>query len=210
MSAYIQQSSVFSGRQFVMMVTIALHAALISALMAMKISTVISNPQPVLQWPDIKPDPQPPEPVAPRPDVRLRDWQDYQPQVPRPDVSFPPDDPPATPETSGSVEPIGTSPAQGAPIPATGLQFRAVRPADDYYPAAAIRDNEQGAAIVHVCVGADGRLAAAPVIANSSGSRRLDGAAVTWAREALQFTAATSGGVAVAACKDFRVNFTLH
>jgi hypothetical protein len=38
----------------------------------------------------------------------------------------------------------------------------------------------------------------------------LDGAAVKWAREALQFTPATHAGAAVAACKDFRVNFTLH
>jgi hypothetical protein len=49
-----------------------------------------------------------------------------------------------------------------------------------------------------------------PTIENSSGSARLDGAAVTWAREALRFTPATRSGSPVSACKGFRVNFTLH
>jgi hypothetical protein len=65
-------------------------------------------------------------------------------------------------------------------------------------------------AIVRVCADASGAQSAAPQVIKSSRSRLLDGAAVTWAREALQFTPATHAGAAVAACKEFRVNFTLH
>jgi TonB family protein len=95
-------------------------------------------------------------------------------------------------------------------IAPTALQFRAVRPSDDYYPSEAMTLGEEGIAIVKVCVGPTGRIDGKPTIDKSAGSPRLDRAAVAWAREALRFTPATENGVAVAACKGFRVNFTLH
>jgi protein TonB len=85
-----------------------------------------------------------------------------------------------------------------------------VRSADDYYPAASLRLQESGTAIVQVCVAPSGRLEGAPAIQQSSGSPRLDAAALKWAREALRFTPATRGGVPISACKGFRVNFKLH
>jgi TonB family protein len=95
-------------------------------------------------------------------------------------------------------------------IPPTPLQFRAVRPADDYYPSASQSMQEEGLAIVRVCVTPAGKLDGKPVIESTSGSARLDAAALTWAREALRFTPATERGVPVAACKGFRVNFKLR
>jgi len=69
---------------------------------------------------------------------------------------------------------------------------------------------EEGAAIVRVCVGADGALEGIPQVSDSSGHSRLDAAAVAWAREALTFTPATENGRRVASCKGFRVRFTLR
>ncbi len=95
-------------------------------------------------------------------------------------------------------------------IPSTALQYRAVRSADDYYPSQSLSLQEEGAAIVRVCVSPAGRLDGKPVIETTSGSPRLDAAALMWAREALRFTPATQGGIPVAACKGFRVVFNLH
>ena len=96
-------------------------------------------------------------------------------------------------------------------VPApTELRFEAIRPTDDYYPSTSLRLQEEGIAVVRVCVGPDGKLAGTPTIESGSGSRRLDNAAVTWAREALRFTPATREGRPVSACKGFRVRFSLR
>ena len=70
--------------------------------------------------------------------------------------------------------------------------------------------NQVGAVIVRTCVDASGHLSAMPQVVTPSSSPLLDTAAVKWAGEALRFTPARRGGVAVASCKEFRVNFKLH
>jgi TonB family protein len=94
--------------------------------------------------------------------------------------------------------------------PDTPLRYQAVRPSDDYYPPQAIRRAAEGAAIVRACVDAAGRLSGTPTVVRSSRESLLDVAAIKWASEALRFQPATQGGVAIAACKEFRVSFTLH
>jgi protein TonB len=117
----------------------------------------------------------------------------------------------APPETaSGSGTGTGTGTAIAPAVRITALQYRAVRPADDYYPPQSLRLEEEGTAIVQVCVAPSGKLEGAPVIQESSGSPRLDEGALKWAREALRFTPATRDGVPVSACKGFRVNFRVH
>jgi TonB family protein len=85
-----------------------------------------------------------------------------------------------------------------------------VRSPDDYYPATSIQLQEEGVTVVNVCVGPAGRLEGAPTVRSSSGSRRLDAAALKWAGEALVFTPATRNGAAVSACREYRVRFTLR
>lgn len=95
-------------------------------------------------------------------------------------------------------------------IQPTPLSYRPRKPTDDYYPAISIRMGEEGAATVRVCVDAKGALQGMPSVTDSSGHARLDTAATAWAREALVFTPATENGAPVAACKGFRVRFTLR
>jgi TonB family protein len=78
----------------------------------------------------------------------------------------------------------------------------------DYYPDASRRLGEQGAAAVQVCVDAKGRLTSEPTIAQSSGSARLDGGALTlaWAGSG-HYRATTEDGRAVSSCFPFRIRF---
>ena len=88
----------------------------------------------------------------------------------------------------------------GAGFPSTG----------DYYPDAARRMGETGAATVQVCVDRAGRLTADPVIAQSSGSARLDEGARKLARAGSgHYRATTEEGRPVNDCYGFRIRFDL-
>jgi TonB family protein len=95
------------------------------------------------------------------------------------------------------------------PVVSTPLSFRERRAPREFYPAASLRMGEEGIAAIRVCVDAAGRVQGVPAVTSGSGHARLDAAAVTWARESLQFRAATENGVPVASCKAFRVTFTI-
>jgi TonB family protein len=213
-----QQAGQLHGRQMVMLVTIALHAVVIAGMMMMRVMPELRppdrhllpidnvvEPPPVekpqqLQVPDpILTTPFTPPPIAIRPvDIPL-DISDNAVVLP--------------PQNTGPVAAVATDGPGTATIPdipSTPLQFRAVRPADDYYPSASQSMQEEGLAIVRVCVTPAGRLDGKPVIETTSGSPRLDAAALTWAREALRFTPATQRGVPIGSCKGFRVNFKLR
>jgi len=213
MSAQVQQASILSGRQLILAVTIAPHAAAISGLLAWRIAEgVINLPVgiPIVVKPE-EPRPLPEErktkPVIQKfytelsqrqPDIPIEEErQVFLPQVINAGGK--------QGETEGNEQHEVTAP----PPADTALRYRATRPSDDYYPPQAIRLGQEGVTIVRVCVDAAGA-PATPQVISSSRSRLLDGAAVNWARDALQFTPATHAGAAVAACKDFRVNFTLH
>ncbi len=212
-----QQTGLLSGRQMTMLVTVGLHALVIAALMAMRVSLDAKVPDflaPIDLPSEDRTVVQKPQPLT----VNDRDLQPSITQVPivALDVIIPPE----TSSEVASLSPADSSPVPAdaagpgsagiAQIPSTALQYRAVRPADDYYPSQSLSLQEEGTAIVRVCVAPSGKLDGKPVIDSSSGSARLDTAALTWAREALRFTPATQGGVPVGACKGFRVNFTLH
>lgn len=218
-SPMLQQASLLSGRHSVMLVIIALHGLFISLLMAVRIVPDAPQPPP----PPLIGHIDPPELVTPPPPEELiveiqqptltKLIPDFDVVIPE-EISVPV---PASDSPSVPVEPRVRTvdpPVRGvtvAPaVPPTALQYRVVRPARDYYPLASITLQEEGIAIVQVCVGPSGQLNRDPVIQQSSGSKRLDAAALKWAREALQFTPATRDGAAVAACKGFRVNFTLR
>jgi periplasmic protein TonB len=213
-SAHIQLAGVSPGRRStIMFFNIALNALVIAGFMAIPISQIDREPvADRITVVDVPVDPQPVKPavekdplerlpitslVAPEPVVRVAE-EESEPLRVLPEVPG-----------LGNGE-TGVQTVLPPITPDTALRHEIVRSTDDYYPAQSIRTEEQGAAIVEVCVGADGRISSNPTVARSSGYRRLDGAAVVWAREALRFQPATREGVAVPACKSFRVNFTLH
>lgn len=212
-SASMHQASVLNGRQMVMVVVIGLHALVFSALMAMKIVVerdTVPDVQPLTPLAKIEPLPQQAPPDL-RPDAMPRFSA---PDIPLPRAQFPeetliervPDVIP--PVVSGGD--MATVPPDPVVVAPTALSYRATRSPNEYYPASSLRMQEEGAAIVRVCVGAAGQIEGKPQIERSSGSRSLDVAALAWVREAVQFTPATRNGEAVTACKGFRVNFTLR
>lgn len=212
----IHQASVLTGRQMVLVAVIGLHALVIAALMTVRI--VVDRPDPLAAFKPISATPMEPPPPEPRPLLQteqvVQRWT--VPDVPRPAITQeeyrwvqPDAGPVATPATDVVVPTISDG-AGTAVVPATELRYRATQSPDDFYPTTSIQLQEEGTSVVRVCVAPSGRLEGAPVIERSSGSRRLDLAAMQWAREALEFTPATRNGAAVAACKGFRVNFKLR
>jgi len=116
-------------------------------------------------------------------------------------------DPPAPPQPPGT---IGNSPpreivrAQGG----TGTTFPH---AGDYYPDASRRSEEQGAAVLRVCVDAAGRLTSDPVSTESSGSGRLDAAAIKLAKAGTgHYRPTTQDGRPVADCYPIKIRFQLR
>lgn len=215
MNTQVQQASILSGRQLVFAATIALHAAAIAALMAWRIAEVMQQPLDPIQLTDPIPDPDPP-PARPSDPVNRPIFKNFDvPPLPeRTDLRIADDTKIDAVRTTDEVVPPGGTGAgdveRVAPPADTPLRYRATRSPDDYYPPQAIRLEQEGVAVVQVCTDASGALSASPQVTKSSRSRLLDAAAITWAREALQFTPATRAGAAVAACKEFRVNFMLH
>jgi protein TonB len=120
-----------------------------------------------------------------------------------------------------SIEPpivIGT-PDPGTPAtidpppvlgPTTGARFdkRYAGAAQPPYPPAARRLGEEGTVVVHVRIGRDGRVLAS-TLAQSSGSPRLDAAALAHALARWRFTPALKDGMAVEEERDISVRFEL-
>jgi TonB family protein len=81
---------------------------------------------------------------------------------------------------------------------------------ENYYPPAARRLGEAGAAAVRVCVDPNGKLTADPTIVRSSGIARLDRGALRLARAGSgHYRPSTENGRPVAACYAFRIRFRL-
>lgn len=98
--------------------------------------------------------------------------------------------------------------AQSTTAAGTPIRFISAPDLSAYYPAASRRIGEQGRAVVRVCVSAGGAIDSAE-IASSTGSARLDEAALAFTR-AVRFQPAVSNGAPVSACMSFAVKFELH
>jgi TonB family protein len=113
-------------------------------------------------------------------------------------VTEPPLVPPVPPQHP-PVARVAGGPGKGFPTTA------------DYYPDASRRISETGAANVQVCVDPQGRLSGDPVLARSSGSHRLDEAALTLARAGSgHYRPSTEDGQAVSSCYAYRIRFELN
>lgn len=210
----IQQAGILTGRQMVLAGVVGLHALVIGALMTMKIA--IDGPAPLPAFKPVTATPVEPLPPEARPELKpeLTSSRIIIPSVLPPIITeeyqWVPPVAGTVIDTTGDVIVPATEPAGTSEVPATELQYRATRSPDEFYPSTSVQLQEEGVAVVRVCVAPTGRIDGAPVIERSSGYRRLDAAALQWAREALAFTPATRNGTAVAACKGFRVNFNLR
>jgi periplasmic protein TonB len=115
-------------------------------------------------------------------------------------------EPPLPPEPPQLDDTVPAKPLTHTGGPAAGFPNT-----DDYYPLAAKRMGEQGVSAIQVCVDAHGRLTADPTLATSSGSARLDGAALQLARAGSgHYRPTTEDGRPVSACYAFRIRFALR
>jgi protein TonB len=101
------------------------------------------------------------------------------------------------------VKPIAPPP----PAPIVPVKVTYAPDPADYYPAQSRRNNEEGRAMVHICVDERGRVATA-AIDGSSGHALLDDAAVKLAK-LYRFKPATQGGKPVQQCTGLPVKFVL-
>jgi TonB family protein len=135
---------------------------------------------------------------VPRPDTHL----DYEPD---PDVDLTteiPKEPSQTPPPQSApahvIQQVQGGPGEGFPHP------------DDYYPERSRLVDEQGTATVNVCVDARGRLTSDPTTLQTTGSPRLDAAALKLARAGSgHYRASTQDGRPVDSCYPFRIRFQL-
>jgi TonB family protein len=195
-----------SRRAVALLLIACVHTALIYALVIGVRATVPEAPPAITG--EVLPEPRPPiEPPA-LPRSRLVPSRTI--DVPTPEIPIdiprdagaaetrnaPPRDPPAPPRT---VNRVAGGPGKGFPD------------TTDYYPPAARRLAETGAAAVRVCVDAEGRLTTHPTIARSSGSVRLDDGALKLAQAGSgHYRPTTEEGRPVDSCYVFRIRFELR
>ncbi len=211
----------FTRRSATLVMVVALHVALIYALMHGLAAGVVPHLPSTMQtrWLD---QPQrrdlPPPPPPPVVDRRHAppNWPDL---PPPPRVPDEPDGSAATPRDGEPTGASGAASASGgdasAPKHVTvrveGGPGRGFPNPDDYYPPLAKAMDEQGAATVRVCVDAKGRLTAEPTVIAGTNSRRLDAGALQLARAGSgHYQPTLEDGVPVASCYAFRVRFRLR
>ena len=206
MTVYVHDSLFMTRRGVVLLVIIGLHVFIAWALatgLARRALEVIAPPIQTDIVEEVKTQKEPPPPPPP-------EFQKPPVEVPPPDVTI--DLPVEAPATSAITAVAATPHAPAPPVhvgtrkpPTVAKNFPA---SEEYYPAASKRLNEEGAPTVHVCVAASGKLSAAPTIAQSSGSSRLDDGALNLAK-AGRYVAGSEDGKAIDACFDFRIKFQM-
>jgi periplasmic protein TonB len=212
-SLIVEPPSFFSSRAVTFGLVLSLHAAVFAGLMMAR--TQFSKPaEPAALQPRVIDRPLPP--VKSPPVETRRSFFDKFTVIPKlPPVELPPEptvpkivsDPPVPPQPPGTT---GTSPSREIVRVQGGVGPAFPHPGD-YYPDASRRAEEQGAAVLRVCVDAAGRLIADPVGTESSGSGRLDAAAIKLARAGSgHYRPTTEDGRPVTACYPIKIRFELR
>ncbi len=205
MSAYYPQQSqgLFSKRAIVFIAIIAFHALIIYAFAtglanngARIINTILQTN--IIQTQKVQELPPPP------PHVDLKMPPPVSVVAPEVTINIP-----VAPPVIHTPPPVKVAPApiHVAPVPKIQPRPTFVPDVNDYYPDASRRNNEEGRALVNVCVDPRGRVATVKV-ASSSGHPMLDDAALKVAK-AFRFKPATQGGKPVEDCVSLPVKFVL-
>jgi periplasmic protein TonB len=206
MSAYVQDTQYFTRRTAVLAAIIALHVAIIWALATGLAQRAIQMVAPPIQTQIVQQTKQQAKPPPPPPPQ----LQQQQVQVPPPVIQI--NVPQAAQTHAITIVKRVVRAAPAAPVRVTPLQAIAsdFPSTDSYYPDASRRLGEQGTALVYMCIGAGGRVVGDPRIARSSGSSRLDGAALRYARATSgHFRPETRNGEAVTVCTNLPIKFQL-
>ena len=202
----------FSLRSATLFLIAGLHFALFYGMITTLSHTRAPKTPPNLQNTVVKPVP---VVTSPSQGTVVKDWTI---NVPKPDTETPPlppiqsdvraeyEDTPVVHESPGSppetpvhvVSHVAGGPAAGFPETA------------EFYPSHSIYLREEGISAVQVCVDKRGRLTSEPITVTSSGSARLDEAALRLARAGSgHYRAATDDGQPVNSCYPFGVRFQL-
>jgi TonB family protein len=206
----VQPPRFISPRAVTFGLVVSVHAALFYGLMLAR--TQLFKPvEPAPLQPRMIDLPQP-KVLPPRPGIDLQ--VHTQPRLP-PITDLTP------PELKTPVEALLRDPPQPPAIPAEIVPRRDVihvqggtgagfpHP-DEYYPDASIRRDEEGAATLLVCVDAAGRLTADPVTLETSGSDRLNTAAIRLAKAGSgHYRPSTDDGRPVNSCYPVKIRFQL-
>ena len=206
MSAYVQDTNYFTRRTAVFAAIVALHIGIIWALATGLATRAIQMVAPPIQTQIVQQTKQQLKPPPPPP-PQLKQQQV---QVPPPVIQI---NVPQESQTHAITIVKRVVRAAPAPAPAhiTPLSVRgALPPTDEYYPDASRRLGEQGTTMIHLCIGAGGRLVGQPSIVRSSGSARLDQAAIRYANATSgHFNPETNNGRPVTVCTQLPIKFQL-
>ena len=179
MSAYVHNTQFFTRRTAVLAAIIVLHILIFWALEAGLASRVVQLVAPPIKTTIVRqvrkhlPPPPPPPPQLVQQQV----------QVPPPMIQIN-----VPPQAASHAITVTHHVVRAAPPPPAVVHYTPLSPSSDfpatqdYYPQSSQRLGEQGTAVVEVCVGPNGRLSAQPRVITSSGSPRLDRAALRYAR----------------------------
>jgi protein TonB len=207
MAAYARyDTAFFSRRAIIFIAVIIFHIILFYVFQSGLATRIMKAVEPPLETTIVADEqkhnlpPPPPPPKMERPPV----------EVPPPDVVINlPAESTSTAITQVTSRPVAP-PAPRAPDVRTRAQLdqRHSPSTDDYYPPASRRMSETGSTTVNVCLDEGGKQTGTPTVGKSSGSSRLDEAAVSWASHA-RFVLGTLNGKPIADCTAFRVTFKL-
>jgi protein TonB len=209
MAAYARHdTSFFSQRAMFLIAIIIIHIGLIYLFESGLATRIMHMAEPPLQTTiaqDVKQrdtPPPPPPPKMERPQV----------EIPPPDVTInipvESNTTAITNTTTKHVEAPPPAPPRAAVVTQASLDIKHSPSTDDYYPPTSIRMNETGSAVIKLCAAADGSVAGTPTLEKSSGSSRLDEAAIKWGIH-VRMKPATSDGKPIGGCVPLKVSFIL-
>jgi protein TonB len=213
-AALIQPPRFLSSRAVTFGLVLCLHAAVFYGLILAGMHTPLFKPADPAPLKPRMIDVPPPKVMPPPPRIDLR--LTYQLRVP------PLDPPPLEPKESrdlvvrdpGLPEPLPPTTQNLLPREVIHLQGGAgpgFPHPDEYYPDVARRLEQQGTTTLQVCVDAAGRLTADPVSTQTSGSARLDAAAIKLAKAGSgHYRPSTDDGRPVSSCYPFKIRFQLR
>jgi periplasmic protein TonB len=210
MATYVHDTRFFTTRTTVLFAIIALHLFIGWALATGLARKAIEVLAPPIQTDIVQEEKQKVEPPPPPPP----EFQKPPVEVPPPDVNV---ELPVETQQSNAITNVTTKHVEAPPRPAAPTTRTPVGPgkgfpnSEDYYPQASRRLEEQGMAVVNVCVEPNGKLSGEPSLAQSSGSARLDDGALKLAKAASgHYKPATEDGKPVAGCNRIGIRFQLR